>query len=203
MVSINSATWHDVTDRFVYGSVSNVFLPSGFVDVGEFAVEGRPLYVAFRYTTRPRFEGGAGLLRRWRLNGYQVNSNTSIGPFSFAAMNTAGFTLTNSLDETDNSVVPRTTVAATLLTFWGNVPTVDNDPAYEIWAIANPINVDSRDVGPDRPLSVKGYLMPKVESYKHTYTTPGTYTAYFIAANKDVRQEQETIREIQVTIVPE
>lgn len=203
VASIRAAKWHDITDRFVLGTEANVFKPSGSVDVGQFVVPGKPLYVAFRYTARARWvDGDAGLIRRWRINNFQVSSNTSVGPFTFATMNTAGFTITNSLDEKNNAVVPRTTVAATLLTFWGNVPTVENDPTYETWMIANPLNVDSRDLGPDRPVSVKGYLMPKVENFKYTYTVPGTYTAYFVAANKDVKNSQETIREVQLNIVP-
>ncbi len=202
IASIMAANWADVTNRFDY-AVRNEFLPSGAVDIKEFAVEGKPLYVALRYTVRT--QAAAGSVRRWWINNFQLRSNTSVGPFPFAAMNTAGFRLANSLNEennADNTVIPRTTVSATLLALYGNAAAPGNDPAYDIWAITAPFDVNSRDVGPDRPVSVKGYLMPKVESFRHTYTEPGTYTAYFIAANKDVNESQETVRSIEVTIVP-
>lgn len=75
-----------------------------------------------------------------------------------------------------------------------------NDPQTETWAISKPIMVDQVDLGPDWSRSIKGIANPKLEQFQHTYLTPGTYTAHFIAINATIDGQEETIKEISLTI---
>jgi hypothetical protein len=77
-----------------------------------------------------------------------------------------------------------------------------NDPELEHWAVTKPIYIDEIDMGPDWSRAVKGIANAEVEEFQHTYTQPGTYTAYVVAVNATIDEREEVVREFTLTINP-
>lgn len=74
-----------------------------------------------------------------------------------------------------------------------------NDPLSENWAVSGPIYADKIDLGPDLATPLKN-KETQSEGYAYTYTTPGTYTAYFIASNNSIDATRQIVKKIELTI---
>ena len=77
-----------------------------------------------------------------------------------------------------------------------------NDPTSVHWAISGAIYTNKVDLGPDRPIAVKGMTNGRLSEFRFTYTTPGTYKATFDMINSTVDQTHKTTKEITLTIKP-
>lgn len=196
MAAVKAATWADITSRFAFGT-SATFLSAGTKDVSDLLVKGKPLYVAFHYTTRPQTQNGAA--RSWMVQGYTFQCITPIGNLTAFDMLSGAFRLVSSNPPTAPS---RAAVTTTRLTLLANEFTADNDPATENWAISAPITWETVNLGPDRPVGIKGGTGATIESYAHTYTKAGTYKAYFVVANANIDKQIAEVKEVTVTIQP-
>ncbi len=58
--------------------------------------------------------------------------------------------------------------------------------------------------GPDPDVSARtpAVLVPGFDSYTYKFTKPGVYKVYFIAANANINESREVIRQIDITIEP-
>lgn len=194
---VQAATWTDITNRFLFGT-NATFLASGTKDITDLVAEGKPLYLAYRYVTKPQSISGDA--RTWMIQNFLMTSNTSIGSLTLANMLNVGFRIVKQINDT--TVVSRSSISASRVTLLGNAYSADNDPSHEIWAISKPINAGEIDLGPDRPVAIKGNSDPRLESYTYKYTAPGTYKVYFIAANVNIDERREVIRQLDITIEP-
>ncbi len=193
--SIKSAAWTDITSRFTLGTTAT-FLASG-ADISDLKVEGKPLYLAYKYVTKPQTTNGAA--RTWMIQKFVLSTNTNIGNLTVSDMTNVGFHIIN---EDSATAISRSTVSANRLTMLGNTFTATEDPSLETWAITTAFNVHNFDNGPDRPLAIKGPLDAKRVSYTYAYKQPGTYKAYFVASNHNVFDEIQTVKEVTLTITP-
>ncbi len=194
---VQAATWTDITNRFLLGT-NATFLASGSKDITDLVVAGKPLYLAYRYVTKPQLVSGDA--RTWMVQNFLLTSNTTIGALTLSNMLNTGFRIVNQINDT--TIVPRSSISASRVTLLGNAYSAGNDPLHEIWAISKPINAGEIDLGPDRPLSLKGNSDPRLESYTYKFTNPGIYKVYFIAANANINESREVIRQIDITIEP-
>ncbi|WP_343701763.1 DUF5017 domain-containing protein [Chitinophaga sp.] len=194
IAAVKAATWTDITARFTLGSTAT-FAASGTKDVTDLLVKGKPLYVAFRYITKPQQQNGAA--RTWMVQGYTFQGITALGNLTGADMFTGAFRLVTSNPATAPA---RSAVSTSRLTLLANEFTTDNDPLTENWAIGAPVAWEQLNLGPDRPVGIKGGTGARLESYAHTYTQPGTYKASFVAANVNIDERSEVVREVTVTI---
>lgn len=77
-----------------------------------------------------------------------------------------------------------------------------NDPERETWAVSSAIQTDKVELGPDRPIAIRGIRNPKMTEYAYTYNTPGTYEAVFIGRNSTIHETKEVVRKVSITVAP-
>lgn len=193
---VKAATWTNITNRFLVGT-NATFKASGVQDITDL-VKGKPIYLAYKYITKPQTANG--IARTWMAQSFSLTSSTPIGTLTIADMSIAGFRIIQQIRDTTS--IPRSSVSASRVTLLGNNFDKTNDPLHEIWAISKPINTGEIDLGPDRPIPIKGYSETRIQKYTHIYKKPGTYKVYFIGANKDINESKEVVRDLELTIIP-
>ncbi len=239
---VKAATWVDVTDSLKYAT-NATFVSAGSLDISRFTEAGGPVYVAFKYVTRPQMENGAA--RTWMIESFAVNSvetfNNAVLPFINQAF--AAFAI---VDQDKANTPSRSTVTTTRLSLLGNTyedpnsakydpnnpiydpknPIYDpnsieydptavrpeyvpynpnnpyNDPLRETWAVSAPIRTDKVDLGPDRPVGIRGIRNPKITEYAYTFAKPGTYQVTFVGTNATKDEQKTVVRKLSVTIAP-
>jgi len=194
---VQAATWVDITSRFLLGT-SATFLASGSKDITDLVIADKPLYIAYKYVTKPQLVSGDA--RTWMVQSFSMTSNTSIGLLTLTDMLNAGFRIVKQIN--DSTIVSRSSITATRVTLLGNAYVAGKDPLHEIWAISKLINAGEIDMGPDLPVPIKGNADTRLESYTYKFTKPGTYKVYFIASNVNINESREVIRQIDITITP-
>src|SRR5690606_24333171 len=178
---IDAANWTDITSRFVL-SANTTYLSSGTVDVSDLVEEGQPLYFAFRYITKNQATSGVG--RTWRIQNFLLTSQTSIGLITLGDIQTTGFRL---VDRKPEIAPMRSTLSATTLSMVAHAVADSNRTVEtENWAISKAFYGGTQDLGPDRPVAIKGVTDAELESYTYVYNQPGTYKVYFIAKNTNI-----------------
>lgn len=139
LVSVKSATWIDITERFKLATTAT-FTTSTAQDLTDLIVAGKPLYLAFRYTTKPQAVNG--LARIWAIQSLTLTSK-SVFNGTNPLLNDqiyAGFRI---VDEDPVNTPSRSQVATGRVTLQGNVYKDPKDPIYDpknpIYDPANPI----------------------------------------------------------------
>ena len=78
-----------------------------------------------------------------------------------------------------------------------------NDPYSENWAVSAPISVDKVNLGADWATPVTaGIYLTQPAVFNYTYSSPGTYKAYFVASNNTIDKSKQVTKEITITITP-
>lgn len=192
---VKAATWVDITDRFTIAT-GTTYINSGSKSLNDIVVDGKPLFIAFKYVmNQPIATLGAG--RTWRVQSFSLKSNTSIGTQTLADQVSAGWLL---VYEGPKEETGRSSITSTTITLRANAV---NTTAYtEDWCISQPVQPGSVDMGPDRSVPVKGYANSRLEEYTHTYTQPGTYKATFVAANSNIHDKKQVLKELEITVTP-
>jgi len=242
LASVKAATWTDITDSLTLAT-NATFVNAGNIDISRFTENGGPVYVAFKYLTRPQLENGE--VRTWMVENFSVKSietyNNSV--LQFVDQLFAGFTI---VDEDPENTPSRSTKTATRLSLRGNAyenpadpkydpenpiydpnnPIYDpssppynpdaarpiyqpydpsnpyNDPTRETWAITAPIRTDKVNMGPDRPIGIKGIRTGKLAEYLYTFTKPGNYEVVFEASNNTIDDRKEIVKKVNITVNP-
>lgn len=199
---IRSATWSDaLTKNFIIAPQSQnsnavadaIF--SGSQDLMQAAIDDKPIYLGFRYKKKPVAEVGAG--RNWYIRDIKVEAGSDLGMTT--VVNGAAMRLV--YDEnftTDDPAVKNSEINAAGVLIM-KAPDVLGHLNTETWAITPAISVSEADLGPDRPIAIKGFQNLKAEEFRYNYSTPGTYIATFVATNANIYGEERTVK--QVTII--
>lgn len=191
--AIKSATWQDITDRFTLPTVDD-YVSVGTTDITDLVVEGKPLYLTFRYI----FDPAKGSPRTWNIRNLALNSTTTLGTSTIATHLTGGFELFYwGPKETSG----RSSIASGSITLRSNAAGNTNDYT-EDWCVSEAFNLGTKDMGPDRPIKVKGNSDAITESTTYTYSEPGTYKAYFVATNATIKDQGTIVKEINIEITP-
>jgi len=195
--SVRSATWTDITDRFVLSS-STATISSTVQDITGLIDPERPLYIAYKYTTLPQTANGVH--RTWTIYNTTLTTITALGTSVLADQKTSAWTLVQTSNINDPA---RALIAAGsgTLTLRSNSGT-NTDVETEIWAVSKPMDLGKVDLGPDKSLPIKNTLDNRMDSYKHVYTKPGTYEAVFVASNVSVYGQEQVSKEITVVVEP-
>lgn len=188
---VENATWIDLTDRFTYGTGTS-FIPSGVVEISDATLPETPFHIGFKYDGKPPEEVGGATQRTWQVHHLDVtvtfpgNRQTQL-----LTQQTAGYLFVDILNpanfwEYDGNIIifrPRSSAVAS-----------------SDWAITAPIVADRTE--PDVGFAIKGFSDNMLESYRHTYETPGNYKVVFVASNATVHGQQTLLREINLNILP-
>jgi hypothetical protein len=73
---VKAATWTDITSRFVLGT-DGTAKASTEQDISDLLVPGKPIYIGFKYLTKPQAVNG--LARSWTVTALLVNSKQKLG----------------------------------------------------------------------------------------------------------------------------
>ncbi|WP_187774946.1 DUF5017 domain-containing protein [Pedobacter sp. BS3] len=190
---IKAATWTDITNRFTLAT-NATYISGGQVNVSDLVVDGKPMYFCLRYIYDPT----KGTGRTWAIRDFAVKSNTVLGLTTLATQTTAGFGL---YYYGPKETTGRSGITSTTITLRSNA--AGNTADYtEDWCVSSGMEVGSKDMGPDRPLNVKGYSDAHQDSYSYTYTTAGSYKARFVATNATIKEARTVVKEVDLEIVP-
>ena len=196
ITAIKAATWTDITARFKYGT-STTFLATS-ADVTDLLVAGKPLYIAFKYVTKPQAVNGVA--RQWSIQSLTLTSGKKLN-------NTVALTLADEpgaafqlVDQNPTTAPALSTITSAKITLQGNNYTNANDPTSENWAISTGINIDKVNLGPDLSTALKGMTSAALKEYRYVYATPGTYKAVFTASNNSINETKQTSKTINLTI---
>lgn len=193
MEDIKKANWTNITSDYALAT-STTQLAWGPKELKSLLVSGKPVYIAFRYITLPQPANGAQ--RTWSIRTFSLKGSSNLGILNIADQVTAGFKLVHE----GPLEAGRSSSTATTITLRGNV--ADTQTPTEDWAITKPIDVGDVDLGPDKPIPVKGFVDTRSSEFKYTYATPGSYKVVFVASNANIYGNQQMIKEVDITVVP-
>lgn len=171
LAKVKTATWTDITARFVLGT-SAAFRPSGTEDISDLMLAGKPIYIAFKYVTKPQATNG--LARNWFIQAFAITSTAMLDntiPLNLTDQANAGFRI---IDENAATVVSptfvpydkapaRASITSTRIALYGNQYLTPSLPVFDS---ANPI------FDPLNPI-----YNPYSSSYRPTAIRP-TYVPY-------------------------
>ncbi|TCC88620.1 DUF5017 domain-containing protein [Pedobacter frigiditerrae] len=190
--NVKNATWANITSDVILGtSATNV--PSGTIKLNPYAVEGKPVYVAFRYLA---VDPAIQKQRQW-----------TVGAFNFITTHADGEIYNNALSFTDGlfkNVEFRGDSARWVINS-GNIVHTGLNAAYpgdDDWVISK--GFDLRTVAGDASgvIPIKSIATPVIKSYVHIYNTPGTYKATFLVRNASKVELKEKLIEFTITVTP-
>lgn len=202
--NMEAAKWKDVTylltkQEAATTTTINAATPADGIDLTNFRVAGKPMYIAFKYTIRP--VSTHGTWRDWRFQAFDFSGTLATGGKQVFGNMTAG---TFTVVQKNPEIPSRTTqTTATLTLMHTNLTTTPSaaEVATENWIVSKPFNdIHAIDFGPDVSIPIQGgTTLPKRE-YTHTFTEAGNYKVYFIAANTSSSERKEVIKELNITI---
>lgn len=192
--NIKAATWVDITKRFTLANNATV-TPSTEVDIMDLAAAGKPLYLAFRYTTRPQTEFLAA--NDWNITAVLLKSKFDDGEVTLMDYGSGS---NFSVFSYGNKQAGRSLVNSTTIQFKGNATAELKEEYTEDWGISRAIYISPNDLGNDKATALKLFREAKKESYTYTYSKAGTYTATFIAETNNVYGNKKVVRQIEITV---
>lgn len=182
--TVVNAAWTDITNRATL-STGTDNTASGVINLSDITVEGKPLYIAFRYN------GVTGSTQRtWTFKNLFVRSVTSEGTNTIADLTTAAWTVYGVTGR-------KWTTSATQIQIAGGDASA---PTNEGWIVTKPLNITS--VTPDISLPVKAVGSGNITGYAYKYAAVGTYKAVFKISNNTVKEEETVLKEFWIKIIP-
>src|SRR5690606_2891078 len=150
------------TDRFTLGT-SATFSPSSLQDISDLFSPEDPIFIAFKYVTKPQAENG--LAKNWMIQSFQIKSPVTFNdnPLTVVDQINAAFQIVDSEPENAPS---RSTITSTRVSLLGNVY---KDPADPIYDPENPIYDPENPIyDPESELWVPGAEVPTFVPYDPT-----------------------------------
>ncbi|RZK43418.1 MAG: DUF5017 domain-containing protein [Pedobacter sp.] len=188
---VAAATWTDITSRAVLSTGADN-TASGTIDLSDLKVAGKPLYLAYKYQgyEHATLRQPAWFIRTFNVNNVLPEGRTSV----VSAIAQVGWVAVDVKNPSVVWAVPATG-QATINGTGTDAINVDN----EDWLISRAFNLSavSADIGTGLKTATT-----TLSNYTYTYTTPGNYTATFIATNASKDDSKQIVRQIALTIEP-
>ena len=194
---IAAATWTDISSGFTLSPVvtHDNFLPSGTVNLLDYAVEGKPLYIAFRYLTPAQTAARRHV--QWRIRDFAVRMVTDLASTVVASQSSAPWTLYHKGPFESG----RSATNTSQLILRGNNTSKNFPEPTEDWAISRAIEVaEETDLGPDRPIAIKARGDAPLTSFTYQYPASGQYKVVFVASNVNIEKEKKIVKELDLNI---
>jgi hypothetical protein len=190
--SVNSATWTNITSRTTLATTTTT-VASPIANLNDLKVEGKPMYVAFRYqSATPTLRQ-----RQWTISAFQFRTKFSDGTqYAHAASNAdAVFTPVGIAGDS------ATWVAGTTLT---HVGLNANYPADDDWAISKAFDLSKASSDAAGVVTLKNYTLTGniPQQFRWRYATAGIYKAVFVIKNATIESNKEVKKEFTITVNP-
>lgn len=186
--NIAAASWTDITSRAVLATGTTT-VASGTISLADFARQGKPVYVAFRYTA-----AAGAIQRKWTITGLTLDHVLPDKTYTIANMTATTPSPGWLATDVKNAAVNWT--AALVIT---GSTTAAAAVETEDWMIAGPIDLSR--VLPDTGTPIKTIIegMNKFP-FNYRYTTAGSYNAVFVATNANKDASETIIKKIPVVV---
>lgn len=206
---VKAATWVEITDLFEMPTDVEQQVPSGSVRMTDFFAESESIYLAMFYqvdTFDAAAAGGKGNGRtQWNVMNFMIAGQTQNDSGILYDQASAGwqFIPEEGFDGCEGGEYydkcNPCDINTTRILFRSEFKT---SVTHKMWCVSGKIDKkEDVNLGFDRPMSIKSYADPTMESYYHIYNEPGTYTATFIGVNASVYGREEVIRQVDVEVV--
>ena len=206
--NIAAATWTDITSRAALSTGGATAVSSGVIDLSDFATQGKPIYIAFKYTAV-----AGSIQNKWIVSALSVNNVLSDGSsYTIANLNGPTTAITNygvtsygpgwavSFDPTKNvNKYAWAYTDKTSLIITGATTVATATVSAEAWALTGPIDLSK--VSPDMGVGIKS-ITARLASYQYKYTTAGTYNAAFVASDNTIDGSSVIVKKTSLTINP-
>jgi hypothetical protein len=192
--NIRAAKWDTLTKEATWGT-SSARTPSGDINLMDKVDLKKPLYVAFRYTTKDQLQFGTA--RNISIYDIAVTSHVEGMPVTLMSFSTSQYAMFSyGNKESERSVI------ATGINFRGN-SIAELKPEYtEDWAVSGAITTDPNVVAVDRAISLKLFTESKKEDFLFAYSAPGQYRAAFVGETSNVYGRKQQVKFIDITVNP-
>ena len=197
--AITAATWIDITNRATLATTATA-VPSGTINLSDFASAGKPVYIAFRYNAM-----AGSIQNKWTITNFSLRNVLSDN--SAYTIDTLP-TLTTVTNYGNVSTVPgwssktisntyNWSLSATNMVIAGASTAAAATAPAETWVITGPVNL--KKVTPDAGVVIKTMAESKPTA-AYTYANRGAFDAVFVArqANRDNIAEEK--RDLSITI---
>lgn len=206
--NIAAATWTDITSRAALSTGATTAVPAGIVDLSDFAKQGKPVYIAFKYIAT-----AGSIQNKWTISALSLTNvladGTSYTIGNLAAPTTAitnygnatygpGWAVSYDPAKNANNYAWVYTAGTSLVITGATTAAAATAPA-EAWAIMGPIDLNR--VTPDAGVSLKA-IAATLASYQYIYTQAGSYNAVFVASNTTVNGAKSAVKTVLLTITP-
>lgn len=188
--NVSKATWKDISHFYLLPlTIYGRYIDSGAYNVKEqIGKDESPyFYLAFK------LNNPAGSFGRYYFNNISVRGVDSDGKVvPFAVTNTYGVEII----EKDPASPSNSAIASTQYAYRIHTDTIET----EAWFVSKIFNSGNIDLGPDRPIAIKGYESGKTVAFNYTYEKPGIYNICFVAKNVTINDEKQVIKEMTIEI---
>lgn len=185
---IAAATWTDITSRAILATGTTA-VSSGTISLTDFALQNKPVYVAFRYLA-----AAAAIQKRWTITGLTLNHVLPDKTYTIADMTSTSPSPGWLAVDVKNSAVNWTN--ALVIT---GAATAGTAVDTEDWIIAGPIDLSR--VLPDAGTPIKTIVegMNKFP-FSYKYTTAGTFNAVFVATNANASAQESIVKSLKINV---
>ena len=194
--NINVANWTDITSKFNISTSGTAAVAAGAYQISDLAIEGKPLYIAFKYASKKQEEFGK--VRRRTITLFNMTGISVFGDHILGDPSSSNFRLVEKSDDAKTL----STLSATTITFNGHsrsLPT-DPDPETDTWVVSKAFDLGQLDNGPDRPVAIKGNQDPALTNHIYAFAKAGEYTVTFVGINANVSGRKEVVRQLKITV---
>jgi|SRR6218665_292194 len=209
--NIAAAQWTDITARAALSTGATAAMPSGIIDLSDFLTQGKPVYIAFKYSA-----AAGSIQSKWTISALSLNNvlpdgavytiaNLNAHTTSFANYGNVnygpGWSVSSVPVDPSRSAIKYDWIYTdrTSLVITGAATAALAAVSAEAWAITGPI--DLTRVMPDKGIAIKE-ISATLPSYSYNYTAAGVYTAVFVASNHTAGGTSTTVKKITLTINP-
>lgn len=189
-VNIAGAAWTDISGKALFSAGATAAVASGTIDLSDFAKNGNPVYIAFKYNAL-----AGSIQNKWTISALTLNNLLPDGTtYTNASLNGPTKGITNYGNSTYGpgwavSYDPAKNVNnlgwvytdGTSLVITGATTAASATASAEAWAIMGPLDLSR--VTPDAGLGIKA-ISATLSAYQYKYTVAGTFNSVFVAGNQ-------------------
>lgn len=193
--NIRATNWTPITNQFTLATGSTR-TPSTKVNLLDKIDPKKPLYIAFRYTTKDQSQ--YGVAQNWDI--YETQLTTQLGASQFPVFN---YTSTSfGMYAFGNKQDGRSVRSTSGLSFKGNSTSELLNEYTEDWAVSRAISLSAKEIAVNKSIALKLFTEARKENFAFAYDTPGTYKATFVGETNNIHGNKKVVKTISITVTP-